>query len=415
VSEQPHKQRRPLILAAVWLGYIALTGAVLSQARVEANAGPAPLEAIKINLTHARALANASSNRAGDQTPLGQTAAKQYALRALARDPLNSDALRVLASLSDVSSDLVLTQKYLDASNRRSRRSLKTNAAVMVNATLRGDVKTLMVALDSVMRVAPGNVVGPTAKIIGQAIPILPEIEERLIESLKAKPSWSSSFLANLSGEISDGDVSLRILKRLKAEGVLDEEAVVRSWIGNLVARQHYPQSRVAMALLDNDPAGFGSIMTSLSFKVSQTVFDWSFANNDGGISAGYEAGEAARTGKIWAMNSGSSGGNIVASKLLMLDAGSYRFRTTAQSDQALGLDDFKWVIGCHNNGALLGTTAAAPQKQAIVLNFDVPAAQCDAVFVRVMTNARDRLDRTQVSYRDLAIEKIATSRVSQP
>ncbi len=410
-----HKWCNWLVTGVVWLAGVSLTGASFSQATIEANAGPAPLEALKLNSNHARALANVGLNRSGDQTTAGQMAAEQYALRALARDPLNSEALRALAALKDASSDLAVSQKYLDASSRRNTRSLRTNSAVMLNAIMRGDVKRLFVALDSVMRVAPDNVVGPTAKAIALALPILPDAEDGLIESLKAKPAWSVDFLINLSGEIADPDISLRVLKRLQSEGFLDDQAVIRSWIGNLVAKRHYAQSRAAMILLGENQAAFQSTMSSLSFAVSQTVFDWSFTNSDAGISSGYEVVGADGQTKLWATTSGNSGGNIVASKLLILDEGSYQFRTLAQSDELLGLDNFKWVIGCDNNGAILGETAATLPDKPLMIDFDVPKDACEAIFVRLMTISRESLDRTQASYLDPKIQKIAASGLSQP
>jgi hypothetical protein len=180
-----------------------------------------------------------------------------------------------------------------------------------------------------------------------------------------------------------------------------------------LVAGRHYEQAGEAMKLLGGDSAVFKSAMSSLSFKKSDTAFDWTFYNGDAGVSSGYEVVELNKSAKIWAANVGNDGGLIVASKLLMLPPGTYQFETTAQSPSPEHLTDFKWTVRCENSGDTLAQSTTLSENGPIVLPFSVPNERCEAFYIRLYTVPRDRLDRSDVSYFDPTIRSMAAKKVT--
>ena len=208
----------PLILAgspASLLGRVAITLAVLLLAVVAGISAlavawreGAPDRVLRIipSDAAARLVAIESTMRAGAEQVDGAVAAG-YARAALADDPLNPRALRVLATLADSAGQAARAEALLGASERVTRRELLTQLILIEFAVQRGQIGRALAHYDRALSVHPesGALLYP---VLGRAIAD-PAIRRGLLPYVEADRPWIPGFLSQTIDSTSGGAASV--------------------------------------------------------------------------------------------------------------------------------------------------------------------------------------------------------------
>ena len=147
-----------------------------------------------------------------DQSALDEI--RELVERAIAQDPLNARAFRILGQISERTSDEMQTQKLMQAAVRRSLLESVAVYWMMRKSFQDQNYKEALRYADILMRTRP-QALGPIMPIMGKMAE-LPEASADLKLLLSTNPPWRPQFLSSVPNAISDARTPLDILLSLK-------------------------------------------------------------------------------------------------------------------------------------------------------------------------------------------------------
>jgi tetratricopeptide (TPR) repeat protein len=317
-------------------------------------------------------------------------------LRTLADSaPLETEPFLVEAALADRQGNYPRAIQLLRDAIKRNPRSIAAHFLMADVATRQGNILGALEEVALLSRLVPGTSM--------QLVPGLSEFaktpgaREKLAIVLADNPQLKGPLLTALAADADNADL---IVSLAGPRGEFNTST--RVWqsrlLGALAARGEYQRAyglwrHFAGIQQDRQPLLFNGEFANVP---APPPFNWSLANSSVGIAEG-------RNGKLRVLYYGRQDATL-ASQLLMLPAGAYRFQAPAAGDMAAGA--LSWSIGCLGakvqlldlrlgiGGPLTGT-------------FTVPETGCPAQKIELVGHRQDSPEDSDVEIGPARIERI--------
>lgn len=308
----------------------------------------------------------------------------------LARD-LTEPALIELRALDrDAAGDHAGAAQLFALSDTISRRSLPTHLWLIQHAVDRGDVAGALGQFDLALRTstaAPGVLFPVLARASED-----PTLTGKIAAILDRPSDWRVPFLHYAIEKADAADGAAAIMLRMHDRAMLRAEKLDQALIGGLIAAQEFDLALrvhdsfapvLASAALIRDP---GFTQPAMGFP-----FGWGLA--DSGETMAERGVSGGRPALLYRSMPGGFGD--VATQILLLAPGTYRFRTrTAQPALDSGANPY-WTITCsQEDGPQLALIEQPRQKDATgEADFTVPE-KCPAQVLALILRQSDTPDQ---------------------
>jgi hypothetical protein len=372
---------------------------VLSRTLVAYLARTAPEAALWLRPGDPEALLNlaerqvdAADGSAGPRD--GTDRARAWAETALAADPINARALRILGQLAHAAGEDERAAGYL---RRAARHSIQESAAVswlLQDSYEKKDYASALYFADTLLRTR--------TRALPQVLPVLgrmaesPDAAGELHKLLAGNPPWRRAFLSGLPRAVSDARTPLKVLLALKETANPPDLADIRGYVGLLIEHKFYELAYYTwLQFLPREHLAGAGFPFNGSFELSPSglPFDWQI---DAGAGATVDLAPRPDVAGGHALRIELGPGRVElggVTQMLLLAPGSYRFAGKYRGEVA-GPRGLVWRIACAGGaGAPLGQSpmaiGAAPQWKDVAFSFTVPDAGCRAQQLRLVLDAR--------------------------
>ncbi len=336
---------------------------------------------------------------------------RDLAARAIANDPLNAQAYRLLA---EATANAGRVRLFMEQAYKRSRRESIAAFWLLNDSVYRRDYTAAVRYADILLRTQPP--LGPYVFVYLSLLAETPEARPALVERLAAAPAWRKAFFEMLPASVKNQDTPLTVITALREtdKPVLDAE--VRPYLGSLIY-----SGRVDLAynvwLQFLTPAQLNSLglLANANFerRPSGLPFDWEFGDGVGALTeiADLEGG-AGR-----ALHIGFGEGRVKfpqVRQILFLPPGRYRLEGKLHGS-IVGKRGLRWRLHClYGQAPLLGETemliGQTDQWRVFSMEADVPqSADCRGQEIRLIHDARsasEELISGEVWFTDLRLER---------
>jgi hypothetical protein len=340
--------------------------------------------------------------------------ARIRAAEALAGDPLNARALRILGLLAEAAGDEARALAFMQAAASRSIQESWALDWLMRHNYERKDYAAALWYADALLRTR--------SQARARVLPVLGSIAERpearpeLEKLLATNPPWRRWALYDLPRAVKDARTPLLILLALRDTPNPPATADIRDYVGLLVANKFYELGYYTwMQFLPPGQLAGAGLLFNGGFELAPSglPFDWVLR---GGPGAAVDIVERTDKAGDRALYLELGPGRVElggVTQTLLLGPGRYRFRGRYKGEIA-GRRGLVWRVACADKAGpplgespmLLGTV---PSWKDIGLTFTVPAADCRAQHLRLELDARmasEQLVTGHVFLDDLAIAR---------
>jgi hypothetical protein len=340
---------------------------------------------------------------------------RALALRAIANDPLNAQAFRLLAEAT-ASADQVrlLMQEAL----KRSRLEMIAAFWLLNDSYYRKDFNATIQYSDILLRTQPSL----ATYVLGYLCSLadIPEARPLLIAKLELGPRWRAPFFELLPYKAQNPDTSLAFMTGLRESKKPVSDSELRPYLTSLIRSDHVDLAYNAwLQFLPPSRLETLALLTNANFqtKPSGLPFDWQFEE---GVNALAEIVALNKVGNEKVLHVSLSEGRIKfpeVRQLLYLAPGLYRLEGKLQGAIA-GKRGLKWQLRClHGSRKVLGETdmllGQTDQWRVFSLEAEVPASkECLGQEVRLIHDARsasEELLTGEVWFNDLRLERVPT------
>jgi hypothetical protein len=308
--------------------------------------------------------------------------------------PLQPEPFLVEAALAERAGNLSSAESLLIQARRRDPRSI-AGRYLLADVWLREDkVVEALGEIALLSRLLPGATV--------QLVPALseyahaPGAQEKLRSVLKDNPSLKTSLLSALAADPANAGLVLS-LAGSDAVSPSDES---KSWktrlLTGLVSAGDYARAYSIWHLFSRVPAGASPLLFNKDFRdmTAPPPFNWTLASAGGGL-AEPESG----TLRVLYYGRDSIG---LASEMLMLPAGKYRFQAPISGRAANGA--LEWSVTCVNSKSQIMQLQVGGSSSA---TFAVPA-DCPAQVLALNGNPQEAPQDSDVRVGPLLLERIS-------
>lgn len=307
----------------------------------------------------------------------------KLATEAAIREPVNSHAVSLLASLADYEGDREKARSLFELAERLSRRNSVAQLWLIEDAVQRGDIGKAIGHYDRAMRVS--------VELRQALLPVLVEaanesaVRKQLVSVVAERPRWWREFAWLIASASTSPVVVADTLHAVNPDlGDPWERTLAGQMLSKLVEMQSYrPAVRLANRM-EGLPDGPRTLQSG-DFETDQGVlpFEWHF--RDEGSLRGYR--EAVPSGSIGLRIQASSGlSGEVARQLVALSPGAYAISGEAGGISADRYSQPTISIACAA-GASLGKfslPAATDTAVAFRFKFTVAEADCEAQWISI-------------------------------
>ena len=340
--------------------------------------------------------------------------ARMQAETALAGDPVNARALRILGLLAEAAGDDARALAYMQAAASRSIQESQALDWLMRHHHARKDYATALWYADALLRTR--------SQASARVLPVLgsiaekPEARGELEKLLAANPPWRRVVLADLPRAVTDARTPLLILLALRETPNPPTTADISNYVSLLVAHKFYELAYYTwLQFLPPERVSSAGLLFNGGFEhpPSGLPFDW-VMNAGSGVTVDIvertdKAGQRALYIELGPGRVEFGG----VTQTLLLGPGRYRLEGKWRGEIA-GRRGLVWRVVCADKGGapigespmLLGAAAAWKDVGAA---FTVPAADCRAQHLRLELDARmasEQLVSGTVWLDDLAIAR---------
>jgi hypothetical protein len=312
---------------------------------------------------------------------------------ALARDPLNARALRILGQLADAAEDDQAAAGLMQAAARFSQRESVAVYWLMRESFDRKDYPAAIQFADVLLRSRP--------QVVTQVMPTLARIAENkdangeLKTVLAGNPPWRGLFFSNLLTNITDARTPLDLLLSIKDTSTPPTVADLRGYLNLLIQNKYYELAYyVWLQFLPREQLTGVGLLFNGSFEVrpSGLPFDWVVTPGSGvTIDLARRPDEPGQRALLVEFGHGRVNFRGIA-QMVMLPPGSYQLRGEYKG-QTVGRRGLEWHINCASGGKLIAKTPMAtgstPEWTEFTATFTIPETDCRAQEIRLWFDAR--------------------------
>lgn len=370
------------------------------------------------NLSHALAPSNGVPGSSINPTGGGSTnsylsEAVDFARRALRQNLLASDALTVLARAAEAKGDKGQAITLMTVAGARALRDPIAQAWLLEQNLSRGEFKSALSNLDSLLRTHPD--------MVDRSLPLLtafvsfPDASQPLANVLATEPPWRSWFLAAAPAQITSRSALDRFYAELESAPNPPSEEELQPYLDRLVKDGAFEKAYAIWArnLPPRQKPHGDELLYNGNFRYIRTgtEFDWQIQSSLGSEVSVTATAEGAH--RLVVEFSGARVEFYNVSHLLLLEPGTYRFSGEEQADDLQTERGLWWHLYCvQGPGQSLGQTellARSQPWQSFSLTFTVPNTGCQAQILRLELPARIALEQQisgEVAYKALKIER---------
>ncbi len=337
---------------------------------------------------------------------------RNLALRAIANDPLNARAYRLLAEVTDNPDNARI---LMNEALKRSRRETAAIFWLFNDAYYRKDFKEALDFADVLFRARPD-----LSKFLFNFLTRIsqnPEGRAILVQQLANNPPWRRAFLVTLPAFLAGGGAAMEIAAELKSTSMPATAKDLAPLLNYLVEVNRADEAYNAwlQVLPPAQLEGIG-LLTNPAFESDPegSPFDWKI---DRGLNAAAELIPAGNTGSRRLLHISFNGGRVrfpEVSQFLLLSAGRYRFEGVLRGAIA-AKRGLRWQLRCAAGSKLvLGETemlqGQTGQWRVFALQADIPPGDCSAQMLRLYHDARsasEELISGEVWFSGLHLERM--------
>jgi hypothetical protein len=333
---------------------------------------------------------------------------------ALAADPLNARAYRLLGQLAEANGADARATRLMQAAARHSLSDPFAVEWMMRKSFEKEDFPAAAYYADIFLRARP-NLINYGAPILGR----MAENEKAKAEVQKilaANPPWRPAFFQTLGAFVTDARTPLDLLFALQETAAPPRSSELRNYLSFLFQHKLYglayyawlqflpPEQLERVGLLNN--GGFET-------RPSRTPFDWAMPPGTGVIIAIRPRPEAADKHALLLEFTGTRAEFAGVYQTTVIPPGSYRF-TGHFKGELFGRRGMQWRISCLNGPALGASEmflGLARDWRAFEFAFTVPDSGCTAQAAQLVLAARspsEKLVSGSIWFDDLSISRRA-------
>lgn len=418
MNETSSSSRYDVVAAAILAVSVLLAWRVvtLAMADHQFRANPDPWAALAWRGTLPAALTEA----AGQALATGDaTAATDSARAALAADPLDGAAYRVLAQAALAQNDMPQARRLMALAIAHDPRDVQARNWLAQDALVRHDAAAALEQYDRLLRMAPAAQAGIFPVLTQLAT--VPEAREPIARMLATDPPWRDAWLRQFAATAADADTvdaTFRAVRRASPL-TLEESA---AFIGHFVEHRQWDRAFAAWAE-SLTPGQRAALKTPFNggFELERAPppFDWDIGSPEG-VDAGIRPlPESSGHGLRLEFYGRRTPFNQVR-QLLWLQPGQYQLRWRSRLSGLEAARGLRWVIDCADDPANR-LASARPDSGTVpwhdyVWPFTVPA-DCRAQWLRLELEARipaETLALGTAWYDDVKIDQIGLPNAAQ-
>lgn len=338
---------------------------------------------------------------------------RDLATRAIAVDPLNATAYRLLAGTYD---DLSKVSRLMDKSAKLSRRESLANLW-RINRSLAGrDYASALAEVDTVLRARPTLTI-PFVPTLAELVTTSDEALQELAATLAKDPPWRRTFLIRLPRETAIPEVPMKLLFALRDLGSRVESIEIAPYLKNLIANG---QPEIAyytwlQFLPPEELEGLGLLYNAdFAKEPSGQPFDWSVSKGRNVVAMFIPAAAAAGRSQLRLTFGGGRAEIPRLEQIVVLAPGRYRLSGDALSHLS-GKRGLSWQVQClYRDKTPLGQSQPISIRmkswQRFEFAFEVPDDEkCKAQRVVLVHGARSASEEFlsgSISYSAFAISQ---------
>ncbi len=281
-----------------------------------------------------------------DPSNKAMLAAESQVKNSLKVQPINVRGLRILATIAKKRNDSIGAERFIKLANTTSRRELGTQIWLIDKAALGGDANRTLRQYDILLR---SNAKAPKLLFpgLGKALSN-GEIRQSFVSVVKNDPPWLFDFLSYAVYNDIDPEAQARLF--LAADGyprAARYRVIEAALVERLVKTMHYAEAALVGQKLfpQSSKAGEQVAVNVFNTAANAAPFQWRTGT---GISANSDliagASKNEKTIEAWAQPSNRA---LVASKLLQLPSGRYRFSAVVALTSGKLASGSYWQISC--------------------------------------------------------------------
>jgi hypothetical protein len=366
---------------------------VVSKTLVAFLALNAPQAALRLSPDDPQALLNLAEARFDPAQGATHAQVRGWAEAALAGDPTEPRALRLLGQVAHAAGDEARARALMAAAGRRSVQESWAAHWLLKDAYDRKDYAGALRYADALLRTR--------TQALPHVLPVLgrmaetPEAVDGLEKLLAANPPWRRAFFSALPRAVTDARTPLRLLLAVRQTPDAPTLADIREYVQLLMQHKLYDLAYYAWLqfLPASQLAGAGALFNGgFELVPSGLPFDWSVGDGKGATAEIAERPD--RPGER-ALLIGLGPGRVEfsgAAQTLMLPPGAYRLQVSHRGE-LIGPRGLVWRIACADGGPPLGQSpmilGAVPVWKEMEVAFTVPQTGCRAQHLRLVLDAR--------------------------
>lgn len=381
-------------LAAIFVA-LGLFWLALSQTVAHLYAARSPEMALRLRSSSVEALNIRNSDRVSrgekEQGPLAAS---------LASAPLNSVAIRNLATAAGNAGDTARSDRLLALAGRQTRRDTLVQQSLYYRALLAGNYQAAFSAMDSLLR----RRVVSMRLLMPDLAPALrqPAAVSALAAQLAASPPWRADMISQLGAGLRNADQLSAIFDQMTAKGsppTRDEKRqLVILWVqGGEYDRAARAAGATPGQITDGefDGSDVGIPFNWNLQSTGQVTAELSLGSNgQKSLRAGWPAGRTA----------------TITQQLLLLSPGAYRFSGSVRAETLPNGAWIIWDLSCDKGGD--GTPLAETRQTeegdwtGFTASFNVPSG-CPAVWLTLRSIGGDGQSYATVWYDHLVVARV--------
>jgi hypothetical protein len=313
---------------------------------------------------------------------------------ALARDPINARALRLLGQLALRQGDEARAERFMTVAVHASVRESVAVHWLMQRKFDQRDYPEVLSLADTLLRTR--------SQILPYVVPTLarmaeiPAAKEQLKELLATNPPWRSQFFGALPRAVSDARTPLELLLSLRETTEPPNASDLRSYLDVLIQHKLYELAYYTwLQFLPPEQLSSTGLLFNGSFErtPSGLQFDWTLPTGNGAtIDIAQRPDQPDQRALLIELGPGRVEFPGIQ-QMLLLAPGTYSFKGQYKGE-IIGRRGFVWRATCVGAPSTpLGQSpmmiGAIPSWQPIEFSFTVPEKDCRAQHVRLELDAR--------------------------
>jgi hypothetical protein len=283
-----------------------------------------------------------------------------------------------------------------------------------------GDYTDAMEDADRLFRVYPQSQPALLPSLAAMASD--PKAKYALAARLSRAPPWRTQLLWDLARGSKNPLTTADLMMAMTTDGAVLRSEEVAPTLSRLVDAQRYLQAFLAWRQFAPDSSTALTSVRDGDFQGldAPAPFVWALGQGAGASADMSEppSPDTARSQSLHVTYDGFSAPVGLASQLLVLGPGVYRFTTRAYVAAALPDPRLSWTLTCADTGqTLFATDADAPLDagwNTLTASAVVPGGACQGQWLRLITAPGDRPSGTELWFDHVAMTRLAAAPVDK-